>query len=109
MNKNYGDYFEAAIVDGYPPGFRIAHAQKGLSLVLKHYWCNDEIDEPPCCPVDRRILMIAGAIGSAAKWTDLDTLNAYHEKLKRLRMASASFAIQPISLAEWELHKFNAG
>lgn len=107
MNKNYRDYFEAAVVNGYPPGFRIAHAQKSLSLVLKHFWCNDEIGEPPCCPVDRRILTIAGAKGSAAKWTHLDTLHAYHEKLNWLRKASASFEIQPIPLAQWELREFN--
>jgi hypothetical protein len=107
MNQNYRDYFESAVIDGYRPGFRISHAQKSLSLVLKHFWCNGEIDEPPCCPVDRRILTIAGATGPAAKWTDLDTVDAYREKLKRLRVASASFPIQPISLAQWELYKFN--
>ena len=109
MNKNYGDYFEAVAISGYPPGFRIAHAQKSLSLTLKHFWCNDEMDEPPCCPVDRRILTIAGATPSAAKWTDLDSLNAYHEKLERLRTASANSVIQPISLAQWELYAFNHG
>lgn len=107
MNENYVGYFEAAVVNGYPPGFRIAHAQKSLSLVLKHFWCNGEMEEPPCCPVDRRILSIAGATGSAAKWTDLDTLNAYHKKLERLRTASANFTIQPVSLAQWELYEFN--
>ncbi len=107
MNKNYGGYFETTVVDGYPPGFRIAHAQKSLSLVLKHFWCNGEMEEPPCCPLDRLILMIAGAPGSEAKWTDLDTLNEYHKKLERLYTASANSAIQPISLAEWELYAFN--
>jgi len=107
MNANYSDYFEVTAVDDYPPGFRIAHAQKSLSLILKHFWCNDRIDEPPCCPVDRRILIIAGATGPEAKWTDLDTLNAYHDKLERLRTASANFLGQPISLAQWELYKFN--
>jgi hypothetical protein len=107
MNTNYGGYFETAVVNGYPPGFRIAHAQKSLSLLLKHFWCNGEMGEPPCCPVDRRILMIAGATGSEAKWTDLDTINAYHNKLERLRTASVNSTIQPISLAEWELYAFN--
>ena len=107
MNKNYSNYFEAVVVNGYAPGFRIAHAQKSLSLVLKHFWCNDEMDEPPCCPVDRRILATADAVGSAAKWTDLDTLDAYHEKLERLRRASAKSVIQPVSLAQWELYAFN--
>jgi len=107
MNTNHGDYFGTVAVNGYPPGFRIAHAQKSLSLILKHFWCNGEIDEPPCCPVDRRILMIAGVTGSEAKWTDLDTLDAYHKKLERLRTASANFVAQPISLAQWELYAFN--
>ena len=75
--------------------------------MLKHLWYNGKIDEPPCCPVDRRILTIANATGSEAKWTHLDTLDAYREKLKLLHTASARFGIQPISLAQWELHKFN--
>jgi hypothetical protein len=107
MNNTFAMYFEADIVKGYPPGFRIAHAQKSLSVMLKHLWCNDEMEEPPCCPVDRLILVIAGAKGTAAKWTDLDTLDAYHQKLGRLLAASLSFSIQPISLAQWELLLFN--
>jgi hypothetical protein len=107
MNSTFDEYFETDVVKGYPPGFRIAHAQKSLSVMLKHLWCNDGMEEPPCCPVDRRILMIAGAKGTTAKWTDLDNLDSYHEKLERLHTASLRFPIQPISLAQWELLTFN--
>lgn len=107
MNSTFDDYFETDVVKGYPPGFRIAHAQKSLSVMLKHLWCNGGMEEPPCCPVDRRILIIAGAKGTTAKWTDLDDLDSYHEELERLRTASMSFPTQPISLSEWELLTFN--
>jgi hypothetical protein len=107
MNSMFDEYFQTDVVKGYPPGFRIAHAQKSLSVMLKHIWCNDGMEEPPCCPLDRPILLLAGAKGSMAKWTDLDALDSYHEKLERLHTASLTFPIQPISLAQWELLAFN--
>jgi len=107
MNSRFNEYFGADVVNGYPPGFRIAHAQKSLSVMLKHLWCNDGMEEPPCCPVDRLILMIAGAKATEAKWTDIDNIDSYHEKLDRLHTGSLSYSIQPISLAQWELQAFN--
>ena len=61
MNANYASFFHTATTAtaGYAPGFRIAHAQKSLSLVLKHFWCNGVLSEPPCCPVDRSVLVCA--------------------------------------------------
>ena len=46
---------------GYVAGFRVSHAQKSLSLLLKHAWCHGLMDEPPSCPVDRLILTAADA------------------------------------------------
>jgi hypothetical protein len=96
--------FYQTVHKGYGAGFRIAHAQKSLSLVLKHYWCNNVIAEPPCCPVDRRILTIAG--DRQPKWTDLDHMNDYRTKLGILRCAAQRDPVGP-SLAEWELVNFN--
>lgn len=107
MNATYGCDFNVVTIDGYPAGFRIAHAQKSLSLVLKHYWCHGVVDAPPCCPVDRRILVIAGASARDAKWTHIDSLPAYLQKLTLLSAAAAASSLAPISLAEWELEAFN--
>lgn len=107
MNANYGSNFDNVTVGGYPPGFRIAHAQKSLSLVLKHYWCHGVVVAPPCCPVDRRILVVAGAAARDARWTDIDSLPAYLGKLALLSAAAATSPFAPISLAEWELEAFN--
>lgn len=107
MNAEFGGYFHPVAVGVYSPGFRIAHAQKSLSLVLKHYWCNGVLGEPPCCPVDRRILTTAGAGQQEARWTDVDTVPQYLGKLALLSTAAGASRFAPISLAEWELEAFN--
>jgi hypothetical protein len=104
MNERFGAFFRSA--NGpYAAGFRIAHAQKSLSLLLKHYWCNDLMEEPPCCPVDRRILICAD--DKQPRWTDIDTLTDYRAKLNWLKKASENSPLAPISLPEWELWAFN--
>jgi hypothetical protein len=107
MNANYADQFHPTAAKGYAAGFRIAHAQKSLSLVLKRFWCNGVLGEPPCCPVDRRILVIAGATQSEARWTDVNSLPGYQAKVALLSTAAARSSFAPISLAEWELQAFN--
>lgn len=107
MNEGYADFFWPTEENGYGPGFRIAHAQKSLSLLLKHYWCNGIMREPPCCPVDRRILRLANAGQADAVWTRLDDLDQYRARLAVLTRASTASSLAPISLAEWELEAFN--
>ena len=87
----------------YPPGFRVAHSQKSLSLLLKHYWCHGKIQEPPACPVDRLILTIAGTPYSLRTWTTVNTMEKYRAQLASLEGA-ASAARQ--SVAVWELLEF---
>jgi hypothetical protein len=105
MNDQYARFFRSTTEQGYGPGFRIAHAQKSLSLLLKHLWCNGVLGEPPCCPVDRRVLQIANARNRAA-WTKLDDLDDYRAALAVLRDACEASPLAPISLAEWELKVF---
>ncbi len=107
MNAHCAGLFHSTAVNGYDPGFRIAHAQKSLSLILKHYWCNGIMSEPPCCPVDRRILLLADAGQSRAKWTDINSLPDYRDKLAILNRAAVRSTFAPISLSEWELEAFN--
>ena len=87
----------------YPPGFRIAHSQKSLSLLLKHYWCHGKVQEPPVCPVDRLILTTADAPYNLRTWTTVNTMEKYRAQLASLD-AAASAAGQ--SVAVWELLEF---
>jgi hypothetical protein len=99
MNGHYAEFFPSTAIGGYATAFRIAHAQKSLSLLLKHYWCNNAMSEPPLCPIDRRILLIAEARHAQAKWTDIDTMNDYRAKLAMLNVAKQSSMFAPISLS----------
>jgi hypothetical protein len=96
MNGHYAEFFPSTAIGGYAIGFRIAHAQKSLSLLLKYYWCNNAMSEPPLCPIDRRILLIAEARHAQAKWTDIDTMNDYRAKLAMLNVAKQSSMFAPI-------------
>jgi hypothetical protein len=99
--NNYAEFWRQETVGRYPPGFRVSHAQKSLSLVLKHYWCNGAIEEPPCCPIDRWVLKKAR--DPDPTWTHIDTLPEYHNKLDLIRQAAKDTPFGPISLSEWEL------
>lgn len=71
MNATHGTKFRNVPHPRYkksPPGFRVSHAQKSLSVYLKHLWCIGFIVEPPSCPVDRIILERVGLKYDAASW-----------------------------------------
>lgn len=76
----------------YAPGFRVAHSQKSLSLLLKHYWCHGRIEEPPVCPVDRIILGIAKAPYAKRGWMTANTLDTYREQIGYLEQAAVGRA-----------------
>lgn len=102
MNAEYAEYWRDSRSGAYEPGFRIAHAQKSLALVLKHAWCNDFIDEPPGCPIDRWILQASGA--QDPRWTNLNSPERFREILHELQVVATN---SHMSLAEWELWVFN--
>lgn len=85
-------------------GFRISHAQKSLSVYLKHLWCkgNGEFPMPPACPVDRKMLEHAGAPDQLLTWTTTNSMDRYRAQLGELRRAANG-----IDLATWELVEFN--
>jgi hypothetical protein len=87
------------------PGFRVAHAQKSLSLMLKHYWCHGRIEEPPACPVDRLMLKEADAPYGWRTWTSVNTLDDYRHQLGYLDRAAR---VGGESVAVWELLAFKA-
>lgn len=87
-------------------GYRIAHAQKSLSLVLKHMWCHGFLTSPPpVCVIDSIILRAAAVRGAATHrvpWTRVASLNAYREHLAICKCAAGRHQI-----AIWELFVFN--
>lgn len=87
------------------PGFRISHAQKSLSVFLKHLWCMGKVAIPPQCPVDRIILEKAGKKYPDTKWGYVNSIEEHRAKTKVL-IAAKNAIDKSLSLAEWELLEF---
>ena len=106
MNRGFSQGFRQARHPkfGYEPGFRISHAQKSLSLVLKHFWCLDLVAMPPQCPVDRPVLVAARAGELNSKWTDVNAIAAHRVKMGFIAEAAAK---ENLTIAEWELKTVN--
>lgn len=102
MNAEFGSLFERATA---PTGFRISHAQKSLSVYMKHLWCIGLADMPPACPVDRVVLSRAGIHSFPGGWTGVDCADVHHGLLVHLRNEANSHDMQ---LAEWELWAFSS-
>lgn len=86
---------------GYDKEFRISHAQKSLSVYLKHLWCMGEIEEPPLCPIDRIVLTKVGLNGHNAAWGYINTQELLNEKIETIRVMKGE-----LSFAVWELLNF---
>jgi hypothetical protein len=84
------------------PGFRISHAQKSISVFLKHLWCMGEIATPPQCPVDSIILGKVGLRYPDTKWGYVNSIEEHQKKIDFLQKAASN-----VPLAEWELANFN--
>jgi len=108
MNQRFASGFRSSLDarDDLAPGFRISHAQKGLSVFLKHIWCIDRerFPSPPQCPVDSVIMKQAGAANHPPKWTRINSIEEHREKIALLR-GVAERARLP--LAHWELLTFS--
>ena len=87
---------------------RLSHAQKSLAVFLKYLWCMGGIEEPPVCPIDRRVLWEAGIkdekTGRAKKWTELNDLDEYKQWLKKIAEVAKG---KDKSMAHWELEIWN--
>ena len=105
MNAHHGTAFRTTRHPRFntDPGFRLSHAQKSITVFLKHLWCLGRIAEPPHCPVDGIILGKAGLKYPKTKWGYVNDLATHCGQIKCLR-AAANRSKQ--SLAEWELRKF---
>ena len=85
--------------------FRIGIAQKALNLYLKYLWCLDEIESPPHCPIDRRIiekLDLDRRNPEKYNWTKLDNIEEYKYLIEKCRKKAKEAG--NLSLAEWELN-----
>jgi len=91
---------------------KISHAQKSLSVFLKHLWCfqTEKVPDeytpqiyPPQCPVDSIILNKIG--WRKQKWTTVDSIKEHMEMIEAIR-EYAKTTKEDLSLAEWELFEF---
>ncbi|HAL29341.1 MAG TPA: hypothetical protein DCP20_01305 [Coriobacteriia bacterium] len=100
INDRHGRYLreESELPPGCAKGFRISHAQKSLSVYLKHLWCMDEASEPPQCPVDRYVLRKLGMSGT---WTRIGTIVEHRQIVDVMRSK-----VGELPLAQWELLAF---
>ena len=89
---------------GQGGGFRVSHAQKSLSLVLKHAWINGVIPIPPISVIDRIILDRASAItgrGWVRPWTHVNDIEEWHAHFEFILQAAGKMPV-----AAWELIQF---
>lgn len=88
----------------YDKGFRISHAQKSLSVYLKHLWCMGKIAIPPVCPIDRRILSSVKAPNT--NWCYVNDIDDYKQQLKYVKYGKNVGKKNDDPLAVWELLAF---
>lgn len=100
MNERYNFAFIHNKI-GYDNGFRISHAQKSISVFIKHLWCMNLIKLPLQCPVDRIILTIIGYVYPDNKWGYINSIEIHREKIKFIREHC-----NPQDIAVWELGAF---
>jgi hypothetical protein len=107
MNEKFSEAFLSEPHERFKtdPGFRISHAQKSISVFLKHLWCIGDVACPPQCPVDRIILEAAGKRYPDTKWGYVNSIEEHRLKVGFLEAAKGQ---SKDSLAEWELKKFKA-
>lgn len=107
MNREFASFFYAGEHPRYryDPGFRVSHAQKSLSIYLKHLWCLGEVDRPPACPVDSIVLRRAGLVGQQTRWAFVNTIEQHRLQIGMLEDRATEAGL---SLADWELGAWDA-
>ncbi|MBR5906146.1 MAG: hypothetical protein IKZ51_06805 [Bacteroidales bacterium] len=111
MNNQFPNSFANSKPD-YDNEFRLAHAQKSLSIYLKHLWSRNQLggNIPPVCPIDGIILK---SIGISDPWTRINsfdditlknsTIHGYNYYLSKVDIAANAMG-DP--LAVWELFQW---
>lgn len=80
-----------------------SHAQKSISVFLKHLWCAGAIEEPPVCPVDREVFKLIYKYPLPA-WTKMTPL-CYPLHIKKITEIAIA---EGQTIATWELLRFNS-
>lgn len=101
MNSRFPDKFQCN-TKGYDNGFRLAHAQKSLSVFLKHLWRMGKMKEPPLCPIDGIILN--DVLKKKGTWTKLNDTETYELYIGYVNDAANK---SRKSVAEWEYENWN--
>lgn len=113
MNSMFSEQFQNDHQTEYEPGFRIAHAQKSLSIYLKHCWCRGIIDKiPPVCPIDGNVLKWIKVRSAWTKCNHIEDVNkkpysGYRSQINRVIEHVRNQNIE-CSVFEWELCKFKS-
>ena len=103
MNREFPGRFNNGKKD-YDNEFRIAHAQKSLSVCLKHLWIQGKCAIPPICPIDRIMLE---HVGNRDAWTkvnsieDKNGMRGYDSHLTLMETKAKKDGFP--STAEWEV------
>ena len=106
MNSSFPGRFKNG-KNGYEDVFRIAHAQKSLSVCLKHMWIQGEphFAIPPVCPVDGIMLKY---VHNGDAWTKVNSISdrkdgkrGYLSHLSMMEEAAKKEGFQTIP--EWEV------
>ena len=105
MNAKYKTEFTHPDLRNNNPGFRIAQAQKSLSVYLKHLWCSGKIAMPPVCPIDSTILTVIGKRGKRCTWGYINKMEEYRQQLDWVEEFVKNYK-PGFSVAEWELLVF---
>ncbi len=84
--------------------YKYGVAQKVLNLALKYYWCLGLIEEPPHCPIDKRIIDKTSYKGRI-NWTQILTESEYINVISDIRQLAEQ---EKCSIAQWELYNWLA-
>lgn len=109
--QRFRDEMRAAISKGFAlrrlpdANFRISHAQKSISVYLKHLWCMGLIKIPAICPVDRVIMTAARAPAALRAWGHVDDINHHKQQIQYLWECAMR---ERVALAKWELLSFRS-
>jgi len=80
-------------------GYKYGVAQKFLNLTLKYHWCLGLAEEPPHCPVDRRVIDKTNFKGKA-NWTEIVEAAEYKKIISGVHDLAKK---EGLSIAMWEL------
>lgn len=105
MNERFPNRFRNG-KNGYKEVFRIAHAQKSLSVCLKHLWIQNEPNFaiPPVCPIDGKMLKY---VHNQDSWTKVNSfkdengVRGYFSHLDLMEKAARAEGFK--SSPEWEV------